>query len=642
MAQKTKSHIRNQMPHVSEVEDVQLPYVDSPEDLKHMPIEALNQLCDEVRHFMISTISKTGGHLGAGLGVVELTVALHKVFNTPHDRLIWDVGHQAYPHKILTGRKNLLHTIRQAGGLSGFTKRTESIYDTFGAGHSSTSISAALGIETAQQLSGTYSKDRYVIAVIGDGAMSAGMAYEAMNNAGSQIVKGEHSRLIIILNDNGMSIAPPVGIMSQNLTRIQLHNAEKNIDNTKDNRPDSESAARIPIDDGGRFFETMGFKYIGPIDGHSLEHLLETFQTIRDEESNCPVLIHVRTQKGKGYIPAEQAPDKMHGVKKFDVTTGSQKQSNQHAPTYTDVFANTLIEIAENDCKVVGITAAMPSGTGIDKFAQRFPERSFDVGIAEQHAVTFAAGMATEGLKPFVAIYSTFLQRAYDQLIHDVAIQNLPVRFIIDRAGLVGEDGQTHAGAFDISYLSCIPNMVIMAPSNEAELAAMVKTAHHYNDGPIAIRFPRGNATGCPIPEQLKPLKIGEGKIIQNGETLAILNFGTRAEECITAAQIIHKSTGIMPTIADMRFAKPLDKKLIAKLAHEHNALITIEEGSRGGFGSSILEFLSAKGLLDKGLIIRTLTLPDIFLDHDTPEKQYEQAGLDAQTIADKAINILS
>ncbi|MGH1376427.1 MAG: 1-deoxy-D-xylulose-5-phosphate synthase [Alphaproteobacteria bacterium] len=621
--------------------------VNLPHDIKNFSIEGLSRLSEDIRTHLIECISKTGGHLGAGLGVVELSVALHAVFDAPQDKIIWDVGHQAYPHKILTGRKEKLHTIRQGGGLSGFTKRSESEYDPFGAAHSSTSISAGLGMAVARDLSRQNGEEanNHVIAVIGDGAMSAGMAYEAINNAGAQTIDGKKSRLIVILNDNAMSIAPPVGAMSRHLTKIvsskpyiSAREIGKKITEIlpspiRHAAKRAEESARMALGSGS-LFEEMGFYYIGPVDGHNLDHLIPILQNVRDGDHDTPILIHTITQKGKGYLPAENSKDKMHGVKKFDVVTGAQVKSKINIPSYTKVFADSLLNEARKDSKVVGITAAMPSGTGIDAFAQEFPDRCFDVGIAEQHAVTFAAGMATEGYKPFVAIYSTFLQRAYDQIVHDVAIQNLPVRFAIDRAGLVGADGQTHAGAFDISYLGCLPNFVIMAPSDEAELSHMVATATAYSDGPIALRYPRGEGTGETIPETPKAIPIGKGRIIQKGQKLAILSFGTRLEECKKAAIILKEKLNIEITIADARFAKPLDEELITKLAQSHNAIITIEEGSRGGFGAFVLEFLSESGLLDKGLKVRTMTLPDIFQDQDTPEAQYEQAGLNAHNIA--------
>ncbi len=620
--------------------------INAPADMKSLSDKQLEQLSAEVRDFMIASVSKTGGHLGAGLGVVELTVALHAIFDAPTDKIIWDVGHQSYPHKILTGRKDRMHTLRQGGGLSGFTKRSESEYDPFGAAHSSTSISAGLGMAVARDLKG---KNNHVIAVIGDGALSAGMAYEAMNNAGAH-----KTRLIVILNDNEMSIAPPVGAISKHLTKIvsgaPYITARELGKKLSDILPTplrkvakrAEENARVALG-GGSLFEDMGFYYIGPVDGHNLDHLLPILRNVRDGEHEGPVLIHTITQKGKGYAPAENSKDKMHGVKKFDVVTGAQKKgkSTTTAPSYTKAYANALINEAKKDKKIVAITAAMPSGTGVDSFSYEFPDRAFDVGIAEQHAVTFAAGMATEGFKPFVTIYSTFLQRAYDQVVHDVAIQNLPVRFAIDRAGLVGADGQTHAGAFDIAYLACLPNFVVMAPADEAELTNMVATAAAYNKGPIAFRYPRGEGTGIDIPQEPEILSIGKGRIIQNGKKIALLSLGTRLEECKAAAAILHDKLNIDITIADARFAKPLDCDLISSLAKTHDSIITIEEGSRGGFGASVLEFLSNKGFLDKNLKLRTLTLPDIFQDHDTPEAQYDKAGLTARHIAALASSLI-
>lgn len=628
--------------------------VSFPADIKNFSDEELDTLSNEVRREMIAQVSKTGGHLGAGLGVVELTVALHAVFDTPKDKIIWDVGHQTYPHKILTGRKNRMHTLRSGGGLSGFTKRSESDYDPFGAAHSSTSISAGLGMAVARDLSKALGEDAdsHVIAVIGDGAMSAGMAYEAMNNAGAQLIDGKKSRLIVILNDNEMSIAPPVGAMSRYLTKIVSSkpyiNAREIGKKVTDILPSpirhavkrAEESARMSMGTG-TLFEELGFYYIGPIDGHNLEHLLSVLRNVRDSHHEGPILIHAITQKGKGYLPAENAADKMHGVKKFDLITGSQAKGKIGAPSYTNVYANSLIEQAEKDPKIVAITAAMPSGTGLDKFEQAFPERCFDVGIAEQHAVTFAAGMATEGYKPFVTIYSTFLQRAYDQVVHDVAIQNLPVRFAMDRAGLVGADGQTHAGSFDIAYLGCLPNFVIMAPADEAELTHMVATAASYDDGPIALRYPRGEGTGVELPEKGEVLPIGKGRIIQKGKKVALLSLGTRLEECLKASEILKSKLDVTPTIADARFAKPLDEDLIRKLAQGHDVLITVEEGSRGGFGAFVLQFLAGEGLLDKSLKIRNLHLPDEFIDQDSPYAQYESAGLNAKQIAAAASSLI-
>lgn len=628
--------------------------VNTPDDIKNFTNTQLKHLAADVREYMISAVSKTGGHLGAGLGVVDLTVALHTVFNTPEDRIIWDVGHQAYPHKILTGRKNKIHTLRQGGGLSGFTKRGESEYDPFGAAHSSTSISAGLGMAMARDLSNALGekKDNHVIAVIGDGAMSAGMAYEAMNNAGAHTINGKKSKLIVILNDNEMSIAPPVGAMSKHLTRIvsskpyinarELGKRLTGILPTpiRHAAKRAEESARMAMG-SGTLFEELGFYYVGPVDGHDLDQLIPILNNAKDSDHEGPILIHTITQKGKGYLPAESSADKMHGVKTFDVVTGEQKKGKASAPSYTGVFADTLIKLAEKDDKIVAITAAMPSGTGLDKFAHAHPDKTFDVGIAEQHAVTFAAGMSTEGYKPFVAIYSTFLQRAYDQIVHDVSIQNLPVKFAIDRAGLVGADGQTHAGSFDIAYLSCLPNMVIMAPADEAELMHMTATAAAYDKGPIAFRYPRGNGTGIELPSTPEILPIGKGRIIQKGKTLALLSFGTRLEECKSAASIIKKNFNIDITIADARFAKPLDTDLVTDLAQSHDAIITVEEGSKGGFGSTVLEFLSSGGHLDKKLKVRTMTLPDIYQDQDTPDAQYEEARLTAKDIAEQASSLI-
>ena len=631
--------------------------VNEPKDIKFLTDEELSALSEDVRREMIASVSKTGGHLGAGLGVVELTVALHAVFDTPKDRIVWDVGHQSYPHKILTGRKHKMASLRQGGGLSGFTKRSESVYDPFGAAHSSTSISAALGMAAARDLAnlndGTQDDKRHVIAVIGDGAMSAGMAYEAMNNAGAHMIGGKKSRLIVILNDNEMSIAPPVGAMSRYLTRIvsskPYNSAREFGKRITDILPSpirhaakrAEESARNALG-SGTLFEELGFYYIGPVDGHNLSHLLPVLRNVRDNEHEGPILLHVITQKGKGYLPAENSKDKMHGVRKFDLVTGTQSAAKIGAPSYTKVYADALIAQARKDPKIVAITAAMTSGTGIDAFGHEFPERTFDVGIAEQHAVTFAAGLATEGYKPFVTIYSTFLQRAYDQVVHDVAIQNLPVRFAMDRAGLVGADGQTHAGAFDIAYLGCLPNFVIMAPSDEAELVNMVATAAAYDKGPIALRYPRGEGTGAAMQAVPEILPIGKGRIIQKGKKLAILSLGTRLEEATKAAAIIKEKLGVDITIADARFAKPLDEELIASLAKNHGAIITVEEGSRGGFGSFVLEFLSRKGLMDKGLKVRTMTLPDVFQDHNDPYAQYDEAGLNAKQIAQIASGLLT
>lgn len=604
-------------------------------------MEQLKQLADELRAETIDAVSKTGGHLGAGLGVVELTVALHYVFNTPEDKLIWDVGHQTYPHKILTGRRDRIRTIRQPGGLSGFCRRVESEYDAFGAGHSSTSISAGLGMAVARDFAG---KDYEVIAIIGDGAMSAGMAYEALNNAGSL-----GKRLIVILNDNDMSIAPPVGAMSAYLSRlisshpyrslrhIAKHVAEKFPAPLMRAAKNAEKYMR-GMATGGTLFEELGFYYVGPIDGHNLDQLLPVLKNIHAEKESGPVLLHVVTQKGYGYSPAEKSHDKYHGVNKFDVATGEQKKAVASAPAYTEVFAKALIKQAQKDDKIVAISAAMPSGTGLDLFGKEFPERTFDVGIAEQHAVTFAAGLATEGYKPFAAIYSTFLQRAYDQVVHDVAIQSLPVRFAIDRAGLVGADGATHAGAFDITYLASLPNFVVMAPADEAELVHMVATAASINDRPSAFRYPRGNGTGIPLPEKGTVLEIGRGRILRSGDTVALLSLGTRLQECMKAADELEKA-GVSVTVADARFAKPLDGELVMKLAKEHELLITVEEGSIGGFGSHVLDFLAKRSLAVK---THTLCLPDIFIEHGLPQVQYEEAGLNASGIVDIVFGSLS
>ncbi|MDD3020032.1 MAG: 1-deoxy-D-xylulose-5-phosphate synthase [Alphaproteobacteria bacterium] len=614
--------------------------IDDPADLKNLSVDQLKNIADELRTDLIDAVSKTGGHLGASLGVVELTVALHATFNTPKDKLIWDVGHQAYPHKMLTGRRHQIHTIRQPDGLSGFTKRSESHYDPFGAGHSSTSISAGLGMAVARDLK---NENNHVIAVIGDGSISAGMAYEAMNNAGA--IK---SNMIVILNDNEMSIAPPVGAMSKYLGRlvsskqymgareIAKHISEKLPAPLREAAKRAEETARAAIG-GGTLFEELGFYYIGPIDGHNLEQLVPILKNLKDNKHDGPVLLHVITQKGKGYAPAENSPDKMHGVVKFDVVSGTQKKQKASAPPYTKVFAQSLIAEARHDKNIIAINAAMPSGTGLDLFEQEFPDRCFDVGIAEQHAVTFAAGMATEGLKPFVAIYSTFLQRAYDQIIHDVCIQNLPVRFAIDRAGLVGADGATHAGAFDIAYLGCLPNMVLMAPSDEAELQNMVATAAAYNDGPIALRYPRGEGTGINLPQRGTPIRIGKGRIIQKGTDIALLSYGTRLEDCKKATAILEEK-GYSVTIADARFAKPLDMDLIEKLATTHKTLITIEEGSSGGFGAMVLQALANQRLLDQGLKIRTIHLPDQYQTHNSQDAQYREAGLNADAIVRAAL----
>ena len=619
-----------------------LDQIGSPADLRELNESDLNQLADELRAETISAVSVTGGHLGAGLGVVELTVALHYVFDTPNDRIVWDVGHQAYPHKILTGRRDRIRTLRQGGGLSGFTKRSESEYDAFGAAHSSTSISAGLGMAVARDLS---HGSGHVVAVIGDGAMSAGMAYEAMNNAGAL-----GSRLIVILNDNDMSIAPPTGAMSAYLARLVSGHTYRSLRGAA-----KQLARRLPqffydkakrteeygrgFWTGGTLFEELGFYYVGPIDGHNLDHLLPILKNARDMQDG-PVLVHVVTKKGKGYPPAEAADDKYHGVSAFDVITGAQAKPKSNAPTYTRVFGEALVEAARRDDKIVGITAAMPDGTGIDRLKRAFPERTFDVGIAEQHAVTFAAGLATEGFRPFCAIYSTFLQRAYDQTVHDVAIQNLPVRFAIDRAGLVGADGATHAGAFDIAYLSCLPNMTVMAAADEAELVHMVATAAAHDSGPIALRYPRGEGVGVDLPEHGEPLTIGKGRVVREGSRIAILSLGARLHEALKAAEDL-AARGLSTTVADARFAKPLDRDLILRLASTHKLLITVEEGAIGGFGSHVLTLLSEAGALENGLKVRTMTLPDKFLDHDKPERMYAAAGLDAKGIVAKALTAL-
>ncbi|MGC1828571.1 MAG: 1-deoxy-D-xylulose-5-phosphate synthase, partial [Pseudolabrys sp.] len=613
-----------------------------PRDLKNLSAEQLKQLAGELRSETIDAVAKTGGHLGAGLGVVELTVALHYVFDTPGDRLIWDVGHQSYPHKILTGRRDRIRTLRQGGGLSGFTKRAESDYDPFGAAHSSTSISAALGMAVARDLEG---KKHNVVAVIGDGAMSAGMAYEAMNNAGAR-----NERLIVILNDNDMSIAPPVGAMSAYLARLisgktyrtlrdigkQLARHLPKFFEEKAGR--AEEFAR-GFWTGGTLFEELGFYYVGPIDGHNLDHLLPVLRNVRDAEAG-PILVHVVTQKGKGYAPAETSADKYHGVVKFDVATGAQAKSKSLAPQYTKVFGESLIKEARKDDKIVAITAAMPSGTGLDLFAKEFPNRCFDVGIAEQHAVTFAGGLAAEGFKPFAAIYSTFLQRAYDQVVHDIAIQRLPVRFAIDRAGLVGADGPTHAGAFDVTYLGCLPGFVLMAAADEAELVHMVATAVAIDDRPSALRYPRGEGLGVPMPAEGTPLEIGKGRIVQEGHKVALLSYGARLGECLKAAKEL-TALGLSATVADARFAKPLDVHLLTRLAREHEVLVTIEEGAIGGFGTYVLQALAEQGLLDQGLRVRCMILPDQFIDQDTPAAMYAQAGLDARAIVAKVFEAL-
>lgn len=613
-----------------------------PADLHDMSRTDLKQLVDELRAEVIDAVSVTGGHLGAGLGVIELTVALHSIFNTPEDRLIWDVGHQCYPHKILTGRRDRIRTLRQGGGLSGFTRRAESIYDPFGAAHSSTSISAGVGFATARDLA---HKSHHVISVIGDGALTAGMAYEAMNNAG-----GTDSQQIVILNDNDMSIAPPVGAMSAMLARMvsssgyqAIRGLAKSV--VKDApRPirsmtkKFEEYSRGLLTDG-TWFEELGFYYVGPVDGHDLDHLIPVLENVKKMKTG-PILVHVVTQKGKGYPPAENASDKYHGVSKFNVVTGEQNKAKSNTPSYTRVFAESLISQAQRDEKIVGITAAMPDGTGMDLFAQHFSDRCFDVGIAEQHAVTFAAGLAAEGFRPFVAIYSTFLQRAYDQIVHDVAIQNLPVRFAIDRAGLVGADGPTHAGTFDIAYLGCLPNFILMAAADELELARMVATAAHYDEGPCAFRYPRGESTGIDWSPEAPPLEIGQGRIIYEGNHVALLSYGTRLAEARLAAEQL-QALGLSTTVADARFAKPLDTKLLARLADEHEVLITLEEGSTGGFGSTVLHVLSDTGRLDSGIKVRTLTLPDRFIEQDVPAKMYQQTALHAECIVQAVFQAL-
>ena len=617
--------------------------VKSPEDLRSLSVKELKKVAEELRAETVDAVSETGGHLGAGLGVVELTVALHHVFDTPRDRLIWDVGHQSYPHKIITGRRDRIRTIRQPGGLYGFTKRTESQYDPFGAAHSSTSISAGLGMAVASELTG---ESRNVVCVIGDGAMSGGMAYEAMNNAGSM-----PPRLIVILNDNKMSIAPAVGALNAYLSRLlsshQFRSLRELGKQWARKLPKAMGDAAMRAEEysrgmvtGGTLFEEMGFFYIGPIDGHNLEHLIPVLRNVRKDETPGPVLLHVVTCKGKGYEPAENAADRGHALGKFDVVTGEQKKSKPKAPSYTNVFAQSLIKEAERDEKIVALTAAMPSGTGLDKFAKAHPTRCFDVGIAEQHCVTFAAGMATEGLKPFAAIYSTFLQRAYDQIVHDVAIQKLPVRFAIDRAGLVGADGPTHAGSFDITYLATLPGFVVMAAADEAELVHMVHTAAKIDDRPSAFRYPRGEGVGVSLPEQPKMLEIGKGRIVREGTAIAIISLGARLQEALSAADEL-QTRGLSTTVADARFAKPLDEDLIRRLAREHEVVITIEEGSIGGFGAHVMQFLAMAGYFDAGLKIRPMLLPDRFVAHGTPAGMYEDARLTARDIVDTALAAL-
>jgi 1-deoxy-D-xylulose-5-phosphate synthase len=616
--------------------------ISTPADLRRLPEKDLRQVADELRAETISAVAVTGGHLGAGLGVVELTVALHYLFDTPRDRLLWDVGHQAYPHKILTGRRDRIRTLRQGGGLSGFTRRAESEFDPFGAAHSSTSISAGLGMAVARDLKG---QSHNVVCVIGDGAMSAGMAYEAMNNAGAM-----DSRLIVILNDNNMSIAPPVGALSAYLARLvsgrpyrslrqTIRQLAKRLPKFLEQRARAMEEYARGLVTGGTLFEELGFFYIGPIDGHNLDHLLPVLKNVRDTREG-PVLVHVVTQKGKGYAPAEASDDKYHGVVKFDVTTGKQDKPKSNAPSYTKVFGESLVKEARKDDRIVAITAAMPSGTGIDIFGKAFPDRTFDVGIAEQHAVTFAAGLATEGYKPFATIYSTFLQRAYDQVVHDVAIQRLPVRFALDRAGLVGADGPTHAGSFDVSYLGCLPGFVIMAAADEAELVHMVATAAAIDDRPSALRYPRGDGVGVDMPEIGVPLEIGKGRIMREGSSVALLSFGTRLAHCLAAAETL-ASHGLTTTVADARFAKPLDVDMVLRLAREHEVLITVEEASVGGFSAHVLQALTQHGALDNGLKVRCMVLPDTFIEHDSPAAMYAAAGLDAKGIVAKVFEAL-
>ena len=620
-----------------------LDLVKNPKDLRGLKPENLTALAQELRQEVINAVSVTGGHLGAGLGVVELTIALHYVYQTPYDKLIWDVGHQAYPHKIITGRRDRIKTLRQTGGLSGFTKRAESEFDPFGAAHSSTSISAGLGMAVARDLK---SEKNHVIAVIGDGAMSAGMAYEAMNNAGAG-----NSKLLVVLNDNDMSIAPAVGAMSSYLSRLisstsyrSLRDLAKQLASHLPKQLErtakrAEEYARGLVT-GGTLFEELGFYYVGPVDGHNLEHLLPVLQNIKNAKQDKPVLLHVVTEKGRGHPFSEKSLEKYHAVQKFDLVTGAQSKAKANAPSYTEVFSKSLIREAEQDERIVAVTAAMPSGTGIDKFARQFPQRSFDVGIAEQHAVTFAAGLATEGLKPFVAIYSTFLQRAYDQVVHDVAIQGLPVRFAIDRAGLVGADGATHAGAFDLAYLCCLPGFIIMAAADEAELVHMIATARDINDAPSAIRYPRGEGVGVELPDHGTPLPIGKGRVIRTGSTVAILSLGSRLKDCLLAAEQL-AALGLSTTVADARFAKPLDTELIKQMAQDHELLIILEEGSVGGFSSQVLHFLALEGLLDGGLKVRPMTLPDIFIDHASSDEQYKIAQLDSASIIDVVVKTL-
>jgi 1-deoxy-D-xylulose-5-phosphate synthase len=614
-----------------------------PSDVKNFSIQELKQLASELREDTVRSVSFTGGHLGASLGVVELTIALHYIFDAPQDRIIWDVGHQCYPHKILTGRRDRMLTLRKGDGLAGFTNRSESEYDPFGAGHSSTSISSGLGMAVARDLAGS---NNHVISVIGDGAMTAGMAYEAMNNAGSM-----DARLIVILNDNDMSIAPPVGALSAYLSRLisskSFRSARDLAKEIAKKFPRQIGQAAAKVDEyargmvtGGTLFEELGFYYVGPIDGHNIDHLLPVLKNLRDDKARGPVLLHCVTEKGRGYEPAETSLDKYHGVSKFDIITGKQEKPKPNAPSYTSIFARALITEAEADNKIVAITAAMPGGTGIDKFSERFPDRSFDVGIAEQHAVTFAAGMASEGFKPFATIYSTFLQRAYDQVVHDVAIQSLPVRFAIDRAGYVGADGCTHAGAFDLSFLCTLPGMVVMAASDEAELMHMTATAASINDGPSAVRYPRGEGIGIELPARGNVLKIGQGRILREGSSIAILSLGTRLAQALKAAEEL-ASMGLYATVADARFAKPLDEELVCRLAREHEVLVTIEENAAGGFAAHVLQFLANNGLLDNGLKVRVMTMPDKFIDHNKPEVQYDLAGLQSKHIIANVLEAL-
>ncbi len=618
--------------------------VHSPADLKGMNLEQLRQLTDELRNDVVRHVSRTGGHLGASLGVMELTVGLHHVFNAPDDKIIWDVGHQCYPHKVLTGRRDQMDTLRQDGGISGFTKRTESDYDPFGAGHSSTSISAGLGMAVARDLKGG---NNHVIAVIGDGSITAGMAYEAMNNAGAL-----DSRLIVILNDNDMSIAPPVGAMSYYLSELLTSTTLKSFRHSAKDLvkklpgslartvKDAESAARKMVTGGSNIFSDLGFYYVGPIDGHNLDHVVSVLENLRDDKDPGPVLLHIKTKKGHGYAPAENSADKYHGVSKFDVVTGKQQKTKSNAPSYTGTFAKALIKEAETDEKIVGITAAMPSGTGLDKFSERFPNRMFDVGIAEQHAVTFAAGLAAEGFKPFCAIYSTFLQRGYDQLIHDAVLQHLPVRFAIDRAGLVGADGPTHAGSFDIAYLCTLPDIVVMAPSDEAELMHMVATSAQIDDHASALRYPRGEGVGVDLPEKGTVLEIGKGRIIKEGGSVAILSYGTRLAEALLAAEKL-EALGLATTVADARFAKPIDRDLVRNLANNHEVLITVEEGSAGGFGAHVVQYMLSEGLMDGTLKVRCLTMEDKFVDHGNVHQQYEAAGINASGMVGAVLKAL-